>query len=309
MLFNKKKKSVISLTPVMIGDAEIRIPIATLRGTSNGPTLLITAGNDGDEYAGIAAAYTLIEEFSQRTLSGVLHIIPIVNIPGFEAEMSKNPLDNKFPKYIFPGNSEGSSSEKLRHWLYTEYAQKSDFWLDLHGGALTEELTPFAWGWKSLDSSIDTKVLSVLNKFNVQYAAFTESFDMIRVLAKHNCAYTLIESGAGGTNDVASSKLHIDCVHSVMECMGMISEEHKHREKHIFSNVIEYQIRSDGIWHLNDSLKPSIHIKKGENIGVVTSLDGTITQSINAKKDGIILWVKTGLRASKNDVIAGIGTI
>ena len=57
----------IQLIPVDLGEVSIRVPVAPLKGNSEGPTLLITAGNDGDEYAGIAAAYRLIEEFSSFT--------------------------------------------------------------------------------------------------------------------------------------------------------------------------------------------------------------------------------------------------
>jgi predicted deacylase len=42
-------------------------------------TLLITAGIDGDEYAGIEVAYRLIDG-SDRPFAGRLLIIPIVNM-------------------------------------------------------------------------------------------------------------------------------------------------------------------------------------------------------------------------------------
>lgn len=143
-MFSLRKRILpaIELVPVNLGEKTIHVPVATINGNAEGPSLLITAGNDGDEYAGIAAAYRLIEEFSKLSFAGKLRIIPIVNIPGFENEMSKNPIDQKFPKYIYPGNPSGSASERLRFWI-SEFAESSDFWLDLHGGSLVESLVPF----------------------------------------------------------------------------------------------------------------------------------------------------------------------
>jgi predicted deacylase len=130
-------KMPITLTPVSLGNTSVDIPLARIQGESGGPTLLVTAGNDGDEYAGIAACYRIIEEFSSTRFCGTLIVVPIVNIPGFEAEKSENPMDGKFPKYIYPGNKLGSATERLRFWL-SEIAESSDFWMDLHGGSLVE---------------------------------------------------------------------------------------------------------------------------------------------------------------------------
>jgi len=63
---------------------------------------------DGDEYAGISAAYQLIEEFSHTPFRGSIIIVPIVNMPGFIAQTSENPEDGKF-RNVF------SQEKKMEH--------------------------------------------------------------------------------------------------------------------------------------------------------------------------------------------------
>ena len=302
-LFGKKHTHV-SLIPVSLGTSTINIPVAKIIGKAAGPTLLITAGNDGDEYAGIAAAYALIEEYANASFSGTLIVIPIVNIPGFEQEMSQNPIDHNFPKYIYPGDKNGSASERLRYWL-SEYAESSDFWLDLHGGSLVESLIPFAWGWKSGNADFDMSVLSMIQKLPVAYSAFSNTLDFSKRLASKGCKYLLTESGAGGNNTGTSIDLQITMTRIVMSELHMIHGDYSPIDKQIFSTVTEYILKKDGIWNAN--FHPGTFIQKGSQIGVTRSLSGDSIEIITAKHDGVLLWGKEGLSARKGDVIAGVG--
>lgn len=103
--------------------------------------VLITAGVDGDEYEGIKAAQYLIDNYKGDI---PITVIPIVNIAGYQAKVSFNPLDHRYPKNIFPGSIIGSSSSKLMFKL-SQYTKNVDYWIDLHCAASDEQLTPFIW--------------------------------------------------------------------------------------------------------------------------------------------------------------------
>src|SRR3989338_8733641 len=152
----------IRLERVDLGAGRIEVPVARIQGSLPGQVLLVSAGMDGDEYASIDAAYGLIEEFSRiRDLRGTVVIIPIVNIPGFEAKRDYNPLDNKYPKLIFPGNSKGTASQRLKHWLSVNFIIKSSVWIDLHGGALGERLVPFVYLPHTGNAMLDNRYRSL----------------------------------------------------------------------------------------------------------------------------------------------------
>ncbi len=300
----RQKKYEIPLVSVDLGAGTVRVPVAELSSGKDGKTLLITAGNDGDEYAGIEACYRIIEEFSHTPFSGKLIVIPIVNIPGFEAEMSQNPLDGKFPKYIYPGNINGSASERLRYWV-SEYAESSDFWLDLHGGSLVESLVPFAWGWKSDQKDIDATVLSMIQKFPLPYSALSKSLRFSKRLASRGCGYVLTESGAGGDNTGKSVELQTTMVRIVMNELHMIEGDYQQCSKKIYGLVSDHILKKSGIWH--SIVSHGMVVQKGSIIGTVCSLSGDTIETVIAKHNGMILWVKVGLSGRKGDVVAGLG--
>ena len=62
------------------------LPLWLVRGGEEGPTLAVTAGVHGCEYAGIQAVRRLYESVEPGALRGRLLLIPLANPGGFYAE-------------------------------------------------------------------------------------------------------------------------------------------------------------------------------------------------------------------------------
>jgi len=285
---------------------ESTIPVFRFNGTSAGKTLLVTAGVDGDEYAGIAAAYRLIEEFSSTPFNGSLIIVPIVNIPGFVAQTSENPLDGMFPKYIFPGKKNGTPTERLCWWM-NELAGAADFWLDMHGGALTEILEPFVGSWVSGDKKIDGLVSKVISSISCNYASFenNSAVTKTKLLARIGCGYLLTESGELGKTEHEDIQRHLDWACQVMGALGMIDHKARGHRTVLFGHIREYGIHRDGVWRPHFSV--CRQVKKGELLGEVQSPTGSPLENVTAKEGGMLLWGKVGLSARHDDIVAGVG--
>jgi len=157
--------------------------------------VLITAGIDGDEYAGIEAAKHLILTYQGNI---PLTIIPIVNLAGYLAKTSFNPLDGKYPKYIYPGSKFGSSSSKLKYQL-SQYERGIDLWIDLHGGASDEHLKPFIWA---------SEVYPFLSHLSG------------RILVEKSIAkkvpYLILESGQLGETKPSAVKQHLSWINTIL---------------------------------------------------------------------------------------------
>lgn len=300
----RKKASVISLVTVDIGQRSIQIPLARIQGKSKGPILLVTAGNDGDEYAGIAAGYTIIDLFAHQDFSGELIVIPIVNIPGFEQETSINPLDGKFPKHIYPGRVEGTSTERMRYWL-RGYVQKADLWMDLHSGSLTEKVYPYIHAWKTSYAPVDDTLVKLLHCLDVPHIVFQTTTGDIHSPGTDDCGYLMCESGSFGSYDISAISRHVDWVTTAMTHLHMIPGDTTSIKKTILSKVREYTVSRDGVWF--PIVYPSGKINHGEALGEVRSLDGTVSETVICKESGVFLWAKEGLRARAGDSVAGIG--
>ncbi len=119
--------------------------------------VLITAGIDGDEYEAINLAKEIMSNYD---LDIPITVIPIVNLAGYHAKTSYNPLDGRYPKSIFPGSPLGGSSSRLMYEV-SKYALGKKLWIDLHSGAIGETLFPFAWAAQPYPvlSYLDIRVL------------------------------------------------------------------------------------------------------------------------------------------------------
>src|SRR5882757_355754 len=122
----------------------LALPCTIIRGRRPGPKLLVTAGVHGAEYSAIEAGRRLTALDPDR-LSGELTILPIVNIKAFWSHQPYiNPLDGKNINRVFPGDANGTASDRLAAWLVETAMAEMDCYIDLHCGDIIEALLPFA---------------------------------------------------------------------------------------------------------------------------------------------------------------------
>ncbi len=307
--FSSAPSSRIRLIEVSLGERSVRIPVAEIVGASPGKSLLVTAGMDGDEYAGIEAAYSLIEAFSKREFAGRLVIVPVVNIPGFEAECSQNPMDQKFPKHIFPGKADGLPTERLMHWLATSYVQQADCWYDLHAGAITEGLQPFLWLHGTGISTVDFLSDQMLQRVQAEIVVFEKAHlgSKPARLARQNCTYMLAESGGRGGRFGLDVDRHLAWVQTAMQLLNMIPREEivNTIAKTILRHVAYTSAPFDGIWRPTDF--DQAQVVKGDILGECCRLDGTGQHVIRAACDGERLWWKETMAMRRGDSLYAIG--
>ncbi len=281
----------------------------TLQGNAPGKTLLITAGVDGDEYAGIEAAHRLIDEFRSRPFAGRLIVVPIVNMPGFLNESSHNPIDGKLPKNIFPGKANGTSSEQIINELFAICVDHADCWLDLHGGAITEGLSPFLWlhrtGSRGIDNWIDS-----FAKQNIAERALIESCSSSHKasqLAKQNCTYIVAEAGERGNRAESDVALHVQWTKAIMTNLGMINDPIVAIESPIVMKSVWYVVAPfDGVW--NPALPTArFAIEKGKIVGNALSCNRSKTKTMTAPVSGHRLWWKETMRMKKGEILCVIG--
>ncbi len=224
-------------------------PLVDIHGRP-GTTLLITAGMDGDEYAPIAAAYEAAEKFRDGDFNGRLIIVPIVNIAGFEAHMSANPIDGKFPKYCIPGHAWGTSTERLIYTLVQTYARHAGLWLDLHSGAQNEIAIDCAWNDITSVEDIDARGTACITALGIDAAIREPAYRGLKTLARYGCAYVLAESEDEGT--------HAAYIERTMQTLGMLPGTPASRHTRTFSKTRplrtfeEMHALQDGevvVWH------------------------------------------------------------
>ena len=302
------QKSIIKLVPATLSGTRVSLPVADIAGKAPGPTLLVTAGMDGDEYAGIEAAYAIIEKYKDGDFTGRLVVLPIVNIFGFEHESSHNPKDKKLPKLIPVGTTNGTSSEMLVHWLITTYASNAHAWIDLHGGALTEVVTPYVHCYTTgvVGSDTTTKNFheSLVNTLVLLTNAGRGS--RARTLAQKGCTYILTESGGRGEVQKEDIEQHLLWVEALMQTLTMTPKQPASKPSQTVIRKIHYHVATRaGIF------RPSLPVKHtvvmGDVMGAESTYQNNAVKNVVALQSGIVLWQKRTIAMRKGDILFAIG--
>ena len=114
----------------------IELPFTIIEGGMPGPCLVVTAGVHASEFCSIEAAVRL-QRTRPEDINGTLVVLPIMNVQGFwKRSIYVMPEDGKNLNRQFPGDADGTASQRLAHWLTSAVLSKADFYLDLHGGDL-----------------------------------------------------------------------------------------------------------------------------------------------------------------------------
>jgi predicted deacylase len=70
----------------------------------------------------------------------------LVNIASFEQKVPHvNPVDGKSMNRFYPGNPNGTQTERASWAMTKQVVEKSDYLIDLHGGDLDESLRPYSY--------------------------------------------------------------------------------------------------------------------------------------------------------------------
>ncbi|WP_309120306.1 succinylglutamate desuccinylase/aspartoacylase family protein [Paenibacillus sp.] len=128
----QKSSSAISLRSDT--DDPMSVPVLQIAGATEGPTLLVFAGIHGDEYEGIDTILRLYAEISPDHLIGRLIMVPVANPYAYRGATRTTPEDGVNLARAFPGNPQGTVTERLAHELHYRLIARADFLLDLHSG-------------------------------------------------------------------------------------------------------------------------------------------------------------------------------
>src|SRR5262249_8127073 len=122
------------------------IPVAVVHGARPGPVLAVVAGSHGSEYTSIVAVQQLISGTNPADIAGTLIFVAVVNVPSFERMTPHvKPSDHKNMNRFYPGNPNGTQTERASSVITKEVVEKCDHLIDLHGGDLDENLRPYSY--------------------------------------------------------------------------------------------------------------------------------------------------------------------
>ena len=125
----------------------VLLPVATITGRGDGPTLYLQAGTHGDEVTGIEIARRVIDDIKPDELSGSVVVVPVANVPSYLTRSRGFANEERLIlniNSVFPGSSGGLLSERLVDRLFNEFILHADFSIDLHSALEGCDIVPFS---------------------------------------------------------------------------------------------------------------------------------------------------------------------
>lgn len=283
---------------------EVEIPFGIIEGAEPGPCLLVTAGVHGSEFCSVEAALRLLKTRPEQ-IKGTLVVLPILNMQGFrKRSIYVMPEDGKNLNRMFPGRPDGTTSERLAHWLVTSVYPQADAYLDLHGGDLDEALVPFT---VFPDGCEKSKALATAFGIPIGIVAGGEGYT-VNAAARIGVPSIIPEiSGNGLWNEDMVGEMTAGIMR-VMHHLGMISGPVKPAPQAVpqFVTMWVPSAPVEGLWYAaKEPLEPVV---RGEVLGEIRDIFGTVLTTIRSEMEGFILYRMTSLSVNKGEALLGVGT-
>lgn len=151
--------------------SSIRTPIGVIAGGS-GPTIMLSAGNHGDEYEGQIILHRLFDLITPEQITGRLILLPALNTPAVGARSRVSPIDNANMNRSFPGAMDQGPSKTLTGFVTQHLIPTSDMILDFHSGGTATQYVDCAF--------LCVGKNEILNKKNIRLSeCFGAPFTMV----------------------------------------------------------------------------------------------------------------------------------
>jgi predicted deacylase len=119
----------------------VRVPLAVICGPRPGPTIVAIGGTHGDEYEGPVGLKNLLNELTaDQVIAGRLIVIPVLNVPAFQAAQRESPLDGGNMNRAFPGDARGSITRRIARFVTDEILSRADVVIDIHAAGQKFEI-------------------------------------------------------------------------------------------------------------------------------------------------------------------------
>ena len=149
----------------------IPVPIAVIAGGDfdRENTVLLSAGNHGDEYEGQIILRKLIDQLDPAEINGRIIILPALNYPAVLERSRVSDLDSVNMNRAFPGSAEGTPTYAMAYHVESEILPLCRAAVDLHSGGRVSSYLPCGYLRKSADTDFMQKKLDACDAFAAPY--------------------------------------------------------------------------------------------------------------------------------------------
>jgi predicted deacylase len=207
----------------------IPIPVVCVKH-GEGPTILLNAGNHGDEYEGQVTLMKLIRALTPDQVRGRIIFTPAANFPAAMAGRRTSPIDGGNLNRSFPGDPDGTPTKIIAHYIEHVLLPMCDYAIDLHSGGSSLMYVPSALAtFRPGEPERNARVIELLGVFGAPIGYVSRnpmgSDQTLGAAAARQGAIGLgTELGGSGTVTPAALRVAEAGVRRVLKHIGILPE-------------------------------------------------------------------------------------
>ena len=277
---------------------DLEHPAYEARGDADGPHVALIGGVHGCEYSSIAAVIEVMRGLDRTQLKGRITAVPVVSMDSFtERSPFVVPADGKNLNRAFPGDPDGTYTDRLAHDIRTKLIEPADAFIDLHGGDLVEALEPFALYANPASRDL---ALAMGLPYVIDYRASDALQGM--TVAGHG---VIAEAGGAGRLEPEATDLLANGVLNALRHLGMLPGEPDRPRSTILTRFEWLYSTPAGFWVAHRSTGEKV--PQGDHLGEVRDHYVDTLQTFEAPADGVILFLTTSAAVKANGLLLGLG--
>lgn len=281
------------------GDEGARIPVTVVRGRTEGPTLALIGGTHGYEYAPIIALQQVAGQLDPADLTGTLIIVHVANMPSFLGRtIYYSPADGKNLNRAYPGDAEGTLSERIAYQITTKVIEVADYVVDMHSGDGNEALRPYIYMPRTGNTDMDAKIKGMALAFGIDHIVIDERavsapdetvFTDMTALSRGIPAMTT-EAGQLGSSDPHWVDINVRGAFNLMRHLEMLDGDVLPAEPVVW--LKDYQVvTSPEAGVFRPAVKDGYAIAEGGVLGHLLDFFGAPVATIRSPFAGIVNYV------------------
>jgi predicted deacylase len=285
---------------------EVGLPVAVVNGAGEGDTCYLQAASDGDELNGVGVVSRVVESLAPAELTGTVLAVGVVNWHAFQVAEHRNPIDDTKLNRAYPGDPDGTASERIAHATFSAAAQ-ADYVIDLHQGSTSRmiEETRVRCG---RHHQLHDACLDLARTFDCGYILDQKGPDgqLARAVATEGVPAIDPELGGCVGWDDDSIATGVDGVFNVLRANDFLSGSVSPRTQIRAREFDQYGAPAGGLVRFEADM--GTRVAAGQPLFRVTDVFGQEKTTINADNAGILWRTRRLPQVATGEYVCSVGT-
>ena len=294
------------------------VPIATI-ANGDGPTVLVSGGNHGNEYEGQIAALRLVDELQPEQVNGRIIVVPVISTEASQANTRVWPSGANFNR-SFPGRPDGPPNEQLADYFTRVLFPAADVVIDMHSGGNAMWFIPCSHMHVVDDPAQRKAMLEGMEAWNSDFHFLyidVNGTGLLPVEAENQGKIVITtELGGGGRVPAHVNRLAWNGLNNVLRHVGVLEGEVQTRASLGLPPAVILDGRNpativespeDGLWEA--ILEPGDPVAEGQPVGRLWFIDrpNRPAELLRAPIDGVVAVTKAIAPTEQGDCVFVLG--